>query len=79
MHYHTFFVYERDPLTGMPIALVAIPGTPASAPGSRGPRTPKRSICYSVRPKLAWLETALHLPSTPKAIVPPPLSIGHDA
>jgi hypothetical protein len=80
MHYHTFFVYERDPLSGMPIALVGNPGRPSIRTWFfEGLRTPKRSIWYRVRPTLAWLETAMPAQGAPRALMPPPLSIGHDA
>jgi len=79
MHYHTFFIYERDPLSGMPIALVGNPGHPSIRTWFfEGLRTPKRSIWYRVRPRLAWLETAMDGHALGKSVSPPPLSIGWD-
>ena len=59
-HYHTFFVYESDPVTGMPILLAGNAGKPRVQ--SWEPvmaRTPLRSIHYRVRPKHAWLTAAI--------------------
>lgn len=57
MHYHSFFVYEDDPVTGMPFALVGNPARPDIRTWHfEALRTPKRQIWYRVRPKLEWLE-----------------------
>ena len=77
MHYHSFFIYERDPVSGMPIALVGNPGRPSIRTWLfEGLRTPKRSIWYRVRPRLEWLEDALGPPHDVAAIDPPSLSVG---
>jgi hypothetical protein len=77
MHYHSFFIYESDPLTGMPIALVGNPGRPSIRTWLfEGLRTPRRSIWYRVRPKLEWLEDALGPPGDVAAGDPPLLSVG---
>lgn len=55
-HYHAFFVYESDPVTGVPILLAGNAGKPRVQ--SWEPvmsRTPQRSIHYRIRPKLEWL------------------------
>lgn len=71
-HSHAFFVYERDPVTGMPILLAGNAGKPRiqSWEPVMG-RTPLRSIRYRLRPKLEWLESVLE----PEAgnVRPPPL------
>jgi hypothetical protein len=77
MHYHSFFVYESDPVTGMPIALVGNPGRPSIRTWLfEGLRTPKRSIWYRVRPKLEWLEDALEPHRDVATVEPPSLSVG---
>jgi hypothetical protein len=66
MHYHSFFVYEVDPLSGVPVALVGNPGRPSIRTWLfEGLRTPKRSVWYSIRPRLEWLESIV--PESPQA------------
>ena len=75
MHYHTFFIYENDPVTGFPMALVGNPGHPTIRVWeTEVRRTPKRAIWYRLRPRLHWLET--HLKLEPLATEPAPLSVG---
>ncbi len=58
MHFHSFFVYETDPLTGQPIVLAGNPGRPLLQTWQfEAFRTPERSIWYRIRPHLAWLES----------------------
>jgi hypothetical protein len=60
MHFHSFFVYETDPLTGQPLALAGNPGRPLLQTWQfEAFRTPERSIWYRIRPKLGWLESIL--------------------
>jgi hypothetical protein len=74
MHYHSFFVYEVDPVSGVPIALVGNPGRPGIRTWFfEGLRTPKRAIWYSVRPKVEWLEGIVALEEHP-VLEPPTLS-----
>jgi hypothetical protein len=74
MHYHSFFVYERDPMTGMPLVLVGNPGSPSIRTWHfETLRTPRRSIWHIVRPKLDWLESVV-VPADAEG--PPPLSAG---
>lgn len=59
-HYHAFFVYESDPVTGMPILLAGNAGKPRVQ--SWEPvmtRAPQRNIEYRIVPKLEWLSRAL--------------------
>jgi hypothetical protein len=77
MHYHSFFVYEVDPLTGTPIALVGNPGRPSIRTWFfEGLRTPKRSVWYTIRPRLEWLESIMGAEQPePMAAEPPTLSV----
>jgi hypothetical protein len=75
MHMHSFFVYESDPMTGMPIVLAGNPGRPVLQTWQfEAFRTPERSIYYRVRPRLEWLREFI----TPRAVVPPPISLTID-
>ncbi len=57
LHYHSFFVAERDPLTGMPIAVVANAGRPRTRSWENElQNAPQRAILAHIRPKLPWLE-----------------------
>lgn len=80
MHFHSFFVYESDPLSGLPIALVGNAGRPSLRVWqTESKRTPKRAIHYRLRPNVEWMENvfAASLPNvtsdpptlTPKGVV----------
>jgi hypothetical protein len=57
LHYHSFFVAERDPLTGMPMAVVANAGRPRIRSWENEMQNaPERAILAHIRPKLPWLE-----------------------
>lgn len=74
MHYHSFFIYESDPITGTPIALVGNAGRPTVRYWeTEAKRTPKREIWHRIRPKTAWLESIV---SSDHQLVPgpPPIS-----
>ncbi len=74
-HYHTFFVYENDPISGMPILLIGNAGKPRLQ--SWEPvmaRTPQRKIEHVIRPRLDWLESAIPLPAN-EPLVPPLLAV----
>jgi hypothetical protein len=61
-HFHSFFVYETDPVTGMPLVVAGNPGRPVLRSWEQEVRrTPKRSILHRVRPRLPWLESILKL------------------
>ena len=57
MHYHSFFVVEDDPVTGMPIRVASNAGRPRIRSWeSEMLNAPKRGIRAWVRPKLSWYE-----------------------
>jgi len=59
-HYHAFFVYESDPVSGMPILLAGNAGRPRVQ--SWEPvmtRAPQRNIEYRIAPKLEWLSRVI--------------------
>lgn len=73
-HYHSFFVYESDPITGTPLALVGNAGRPSVRYWEvEARRTPERSIWHRVRPRTEWLEPLLD-PARPLVTEPPPIS-----
>jgi hypothetical protein len=56
MHTHTFFIYESDPITGMPMLLAGNSGKPRIITwDSEMLRAPKRSIRHRIRPDTEWL------------------------
>ncbi|HEY3495773.1 MAG TPA: hypothetical protein VGK73_13840 [Polyangiaceae bacterium] len=63
-HYHSFFVVDSDPLTGMPSLVAANSGHPRiRAWAAEMASAPKRSLFARVRPNLAWLETLVGEPA----------------
>lgn len=73
-HYHSFFVYESDPITGAPIMLSGNPGTPRLvSPEWEFRRTPKRRLLHRIRPRTEWLSQVLV--DQTADLVPPPLSL----
>ncbi len=57
LHYHSFFVVESDPLTGMPTLVAGNSGRPRiRAWAVEMAPAPKRSPFARVRPRLEWLE-----------------------
>jgi hypothetical protein len=69
MHMHSFFVYETDPMSGMPIVLAGNPGQPVLQTWQfEAFRTPERSIQYRIRPQSAWLRSFLMGPSNVPAV-----------
>ena len=76
MHYHSFFVYESDPITEFPMTIVGNAGQPSLRVwGTEMRRTPKRSIWHRLRPRLYWLEKIVEAPVEPEP-TPAPLSAG---
>lgn len=75
MHYHSFFVYDNDPLSGIPLAVVGNAGRPSVRYWEvEAKRTPERAIWYRIRPTTTWLESIISddvvLPSQPPPISP---------
>jgi hypothetical protein len=59
-HYHSFYVFETDPVTGMPLVVAGNPGRPVLRSWEQeARRTPKRSILHVLRPRLNWLESII--------------------
>ena len=59
-HYHSFFVYKADPVSGMPIWLAGNAGRPRlrSWQGELL-SAPRRSIHSRIRPRSSWLRSIL--------------------
>lgn len=76
-HYHSFFIYETDPVSGVPIAIAGNAGTPAIwSWESEARRTPERTLRFRIRPTLDLLERVTGpAPALPSQ--PPPLESGH--
>lgn len=59
-HYHSFFVYRADPVSGMPIWLAGNAGRPRLRSWyGEMLNAPRRSIHSRIRPRLEWLETVI--------------------
>ncbi len=73
-HTHTFFIYEADPVTGMPMLLAGNSGRPRIVGwDAEMLRAPLRSIRYRIRPNPEWLyeELVLQEPSAEARWAPP--------
>lgn len=56
LHTHTFYVYEADPVSGMPMLLAGNSGRPRIVGwDTEMLRAPLRSIRYRIRPNVEWL------------------------
>ena len=77
MHFHSFFVYETDPVSGQALLLAGNPGRPLLQTWQfEAFRTPERSIWYRIRPRLAWLESIIgNKADVPRLPSPPPLTV----
>lgn len=75
-HTHSFFIYETDPISGVPIAIAGNAG-PANLWSweTEARRTPKRTVRTRIRPKLAWLESFIDT-NAKDPQQPPPLVSG---
>jgi hypothetical protein len=73
--YHSFWIYDADPVTGMPTLVAANAGRPRIRTWEFEMRSsPRRSIRHRIRPRLGWLETILPLDEERTAVAPPPLA-----
>jgi hypothetical protein len=72
LHYHSFFIVDVDPLSGMPTELAANAGRPRirSWEGEMS-NAPRRSIIARIRPRAAWLESFLAPDAAVSVEVPP--------
>jgi hypothetical protein len=60
LHSHSFFVADRDPVTGMPIAVAANAGRPRIRSWENEMQNaPQRAIRAHIRAKLSWLEATV--------------------
>lgn len=76
VHFHSFFIYEKDPVTGMPIAILGNAGRPAIRIWeTEVRRAPKRAIMHRIRFRTSWLESILRVKPLES---PPPLAAGPD-
>jgi hypothetical protein len=67
MHYHSFFVYSSDPVTGAPSLVAANAGRPRIRPWEGEMLSaPLRSIRARIRPRLPWLEFVTGFSTAPK-------------
>jgi hypothetical protein len=74
MHYHSFFVYETDPVTSVPIAIAGNAAWPSLRTWEvEARRTPLRTVWHRIRPKLEWLERII-APSRGLSEAAPPLA-----
>ncbi len=70
VHFHSFFVYESDPVTGMPLVIVGNAGTPSLRSWeTEVRRTPKRYLLERIRFSTPWLESIIGV--EPLAGIPP--------
>lgn len=76
-HTHTFFVYESDPVSGMPILLAGNSGRPRLVGwDAEMLRAPKRSIRHRIRPDSEWLyDHVVHRKPPANARWAPPLAV----
>lgn len=60
LHYHSFFIIQADPVTGMPIQVAANAGRPRIRSFEDEMRSaPRRAIVARIRPRLEWLQALI--------------------
>ncbi len=73
-HWHSFFVYDTDPITGLPTLLASNAGRPRIRTWEGEMRAaPLRSIHTRVRPRLEWLESVIRVDAASATREPAPL------
>lgn len=73
-HWHSFFVYDRDPVTGMPLLTASNAGRPRIRSWEGEMRSaPLRSIRARVRFRLEWMEPLFSSDAAVSASEPAPL------
>lgn len=66
LHYHSFFIVESDPLTGMPTLLAGNAGRPRFRTWEgEMHNAPRRSIIARIRPRLEWMEQVTAVDANP--------------
>lgn len=71
MHYHSAFVYETDPVTGVPTLLIGNSGVPRLTTWRyEMMRTPRRSVRHRIRLHPQWLSTFIDPAAGPIEPVP---------
>jgi hypothetical protein len=74
MHWHSFWVYESDPVTGAPILVASNAGKPRVRSWDQELLSaPRRSIHTRIRPRLEWLESFVTPPAADPDRDPAPL------
>jgi hypothetical protein len=74
-HYHSFWIYDADPVTGMPTLVASNAGRPRIRTWEFEMRNaPRRSIRHRIRPRLQWLEQVVSLPGETSSKEPAPLA-----
>lgn len=74
-HTHSFFVYDTDPMTGVPIAIAGNAG-PANLWSweTEARRTPNRTVRTRIRPKVEWLQSFVDVDPNERLDAPPLVS-----
>jgi len=73
MHTHAFFIYETDPITGIPILIAGNAWRPQVwSWEAEARRTPKRTVRTRIRPKLEFLQLLAGARTFPQE--PPPIA-----
>jgi hypothetical protein len=74
LHYHSFWIYDADPVTGMPTLVASNAGRPRIRTWEFEMRNaPRRSIKHRIRPRLQWLEQVVAPSAEPRG-EPAPLA-----